>query len=534
MDDVHCLPFKETGYFSSLICDYLDEDQKIKEFYGNFSDLAGFRAQIELKKSFSKENRQVLNSSLKTQYLRLNDPSVSIGKSLANIELLTEEKTFTITTGHQLCLFTGPLYFIYKIVTAINLCEQLKTEYPEYNFVPMYWMASEDHDFAEINHINFAGGRINWNQDGEGPVGRISTDSLAEILKDLKGSLGLGTNSEKLHSILEKAYLNHPNLADATRFLVHELFGNKGLVTIDADDVELKRIVIPYFQNDLIENEPNELVERTSGKLEKVYFNQIHPRKINLFYIKNGLRERIERQGDQWTVLNTEIKWTQNELEVELNSNPERFSPNVVLRPFYQELILPNLAYIGGGGELAYWFQLKDMFHHFNVPFPILQLRNSVLGISEKQWLKLEKLGLDIPSLFNPVHEIQNSFAAKSAPIDPGMEEYYQKIEKIFSELEDVANLTDKSMLGAVNAQRQKQLNGLDNLKKKLLRAEKRKNRDFMERIEDIHQELFPKGGLQERHDNFIEYYREYGDQWIEKLYKHLDPLKLEFTVSKW
>lgn len=534
MDDVHCLPFKDTGYFSKLICDYLEQDEKIKGFYGNFSDLEGFKAQLELKKSFPTQHRQVLSSSLKNQYKRLNKPSVSLSKSLENIDLLKKETTFSITTGHQLCLFTGPLYFIYKIVSAINLCEQLRKEFPEYNFVPMYWMASEDHDFAEINHINFRGGRINWNQDVEGPVGRLSTHSLLEIIQEIKGSFGIGYNAEKLHSMLERAYLNHPNLADATRFLVHELFGNKGLITVEADDIELKKLSIPYFLNDMLKHEPNAHVEKDSEKLEQVYFNQIHPRNINLFYLKDGLRERIEREGDQWSVLNTSITWNQSEMEAELNSHPERFSPNVVLRPFYQELILPNLAYIGGGGELAYWFQLKGMFDHFKLPFPILQLRNSVLGISEKQNSKLGKLGLNFKTMFKPIHEIQNSFAAQSAPIDPGMEEYHQKIEKIFNELEDAANLTDRSMLGAVNAQRQKQLNGLENLKKKLLRAEKRKNSDFMERIADIHQELFPKGSLQERHDNFIEYYLEYGDQWLEKLYKQLDPLKLEFTVAKW
>ncbi len=534
MDDVHCIPFKETGYFSKLICDYLDQKQKIKGFYGNFSDLNSFKSQMDLKKSFPVENRRVLHSSLKKQYQKIHKPTTPDSKSLENIDLLLKENTFTITTGHQLCLFTGPLYFIYKIVSAVNLCEKLKSQYPDKNFVPVYWMASEDHDFAEINHINFRGGRISWNEDVEGPVGRQETASLKSIIEELKENLGLGKNALKISENLENAYLNHTNLADATRFLVHELFGEKGLVIIDADDVELKKISIPYFHNDLVKHEPNALVEKTSGKLEEVYFNQIHPRKINLFYIKEGLRERIERNENQWSVLNTSISWSQDELEEELNSHPERFSPNVVLRPFYQELILPNLAYIGGGGELAYWFQLKEMFDHFSVPFPILLLRNSVLGISEKQFKKLDKLELGIKALFKPIHEIQNSYAAKSAPIDPGMEEYRRKIEKIFLELEEVAHLTDKSMLGAVDAQKQKQLNGLDKLKKKLLRAEKRKNSDFMERIADIHQELFPNGSLQERHDNFIEYYIEYGDQWLEKLYKQLDPLKLKFTVAKW
>tara|TARA_R110002096_G_scaffold135456_2_gene287242 strand:- start:146689 stop:148293 length:1605 start_codon:yes stop_codon:yes gene_type:complete len=534
MDDIHCIPFKETGYFSKLICDYLEQDPKLRNFYSNFSDLESFKVQLDLKKAFPQQNREILKSALLKQYQNLNNTEKPKTKVLENIHSLSDNKTFSICTGHQLCLFTGPLYFIYKIVSTINLCEKLKSQYPDFNFVPVYWMASEDHDFEEINHFHFKGEKISWDIEAEGPVGRLETSSLESVLKGFRSKLGPGKNADKIYEILCKAYLENKNLADASRYLVHELFGEKGLIILDADDAQLKEVALPYFQNDLFNHEPNARVEEASQKLAESYFNQIHPREINLFYIENGLRERIERDGEIWTVLNTDIKWTKNELERELNVHPEKFSPNVVLRPFYQELILPNLAYIGGGGELAYWFQLKDMFDNFEIPFPILLLRNSVLGISEKQFSKMEKMGLDINLIFKPLHEIQNSFAQESAPIDPGMKEYRDKIERIFKELEDIALLTDKSMLGAVNAQKHKQLKGMDNLKKKLLRAEKRKNSDLMERIELLHHELFPKGGLQERNHNFIEYYLEYGEGWFKNLYRQLDPLKLEFITAKW
>lgn len=530
MDDVHCIPFRQTGYFSKLICDYLDQNESLKGFYNRFPHVDSFQAQIEEKSSFPAENREVLVSSLKHQYQDIETEELV----LQNLELLNNKDTYTITTGHQLCLFTGPLYFIYKIVSAVNTCAILKKQYPSKNFIPVYWMASEDHDFAEINHINYAGGRIVWDREASGPVGRLHTDSLREVLSEFKDVLGPGKKAKFILDVLEQAYLGNENLAKATRYLVNYLFADHGLVVIDADDAKLKSLAVPYFEKDLFANKAFQHVNETSAKLEEQYFNQIHAREINLFYIKDKLRERIESNDDKWQVLNTQIQWDEAGLRKELEENPERFSPNVVLRPLYQEVILPNLAYIGGGGELAYWFQLKGMFDQFQIPFPMLMLRNSVLGISERQSLKLEKIGLKVDQLFKRLHEILNDFAAQSAPVNPELDEYHQMLESMFNDLEAVANLTDKSMLGAVNAQRQKQLNGLENLKKKLLRAEKRKNGDLMERIETLHAELFPKAGLQERHDNFISYYLDYGDDWLNNLYGQLDPLKFEFTVAKW
>ena len=512
----------------------MEENEKVKPFYNRFPKLENFKSQIKQKSDFPIVNREILVTVLKQQYEKLNNPTVSTHPSLENINALKEPNTFTVTTGHQLSLFTGPLYFIYKIVSAVNLAEKLNQEYTDKHFVPVYWMASEDHDFAEINHIHFAGGRMSWNKEASGPVGRLETQSLAPVIKALKEVSGIGTHAEEIIELLEKAYLKHSNLADATRYLVHALFGDKGLVVIDADDASLKSLAIPYFKQDLFDHKPKTWVNTQSEALGEAYFNQVHAREINLFYIKDGLRERIERENDNWLVLNTNVKWSREELEEELLTHPERFSPNVILRPLYQELILPNLAYIGGGGELAYWFQLQKMFDGFEIPFPMLNLRNSVLGISEKQWGKMQKMELKATALFKPLHEIQNRFAAQSAPVDPSLDPYEQKLEQMFDDLEKVAHLTDRSMLGAVNAQRQKQLNGLENLKKKLLRAEKRKNKDLMQRLEELHGELFPNGSLQERHDNLVSCYLRYGKNWIEGLYPGLDPLRFEFVVSKW
>ncbi len=493
--------------------------------------MENYQKQIAEKANFSIENRKTLVEVLKKQYQKLIDPKISTENSIRNIEKLADKNTFTITTGHQLNLFTGPLYFLYKIISVLNLCKKLKSEYPNYEFVPIFWMASEDHDFEEINFINWGGGRLRWERRSGGPVGRFSTDGIKKIIDELEDLLGAGKNSAEWISLLRKCYLEHETLADATRYLVHHLFGNEGLVILDGDDSELKRLANPYFEKDLFENIPHQKIKETTTKLQELYFEQVHPREINLFYIKNGLRERIERNGEKWQVLNTGISFAENELRNELKNHPERFSPNAILRPLYQEVILPNLAYIGGGGELAYWFQLKGMFDEMEVPFPMLVLRNSALWVEKKWQQKLDDLKLEIKDLFQPLHKIKKEWVKKNAPIDTELSPYEKNLETMFDELEEVAHLTDESMLGAVNAQRQKQLNGLQNLRKKLIRAEKRRHDEKMDKIDRVYYALFPNGSLQERHENLGFFYEKYGEDFIQILMEKLNPMDFRFCV---
>lgn len=531
MDNSDCFSYRSTGFFSRLICDYLDQKEELKPFYNRFPSLENFKEQIVEKQSFPEHSRQLLADALQGQYAGMKGRMPAEVEE--NIRLLRSDNTFTVTTGHQLNILTGPLYFIYKIITTINLAKELKANYQGLNFVPVYWMATEDHDFEEINFINFYGGKLRWDNDLKGAVGHMPPFGMGRVLDELEEHLGPGENAAELLEIFRTGYHEHDNLADATRCIVNSLFGDEGLVIIDGDDAKLKRSMISHFKSDLLEHKANEAVAASSKALAEMYFDQVYPREINLFYLKPGLRERIERKGEQWLVLNSDISFTREELMQELEEHPERFSPNVVLRPLYQEVILPNLAYIGGGGEIAYWLQLKDMFAQAGITFPMLFLRNSVLWISQKWQNRMADIGLQTEALFQPLHELQNAFAKRGAPVDPELESYYEKLAGIFDELEEVAKLTEKSMLGAVNAQRAKQLNGLENLRKKLLRAEKRRNATDMEKIERIHQALFPNGGLQERHDNLSPYFAAHGREFIEVLKKALQPLAFEFTVVK-
>ncbi|PKA83714.1 bacillithiol biosynthesis cysteine-adding enzyme BshC [Ulvibacter sp. MAR_2010_11] len=528
---VQTIPYSETGYFSNLICDYLAEKKELQPFYHRFPKLDNFMEQLQEKqKSFPQEQRNVLVERLKFQ-----NREIEISEATQkNIAALSSSNTFTITTGHQLNLFTGPLYFLYKIISVINLSETLNKKHPKQHFVPIYWMATEDHDFDEINYFNLFGKKIKWNRKSSGAVGELSTEGLAEVAEVFKNTLGNSSNAKKLISLFTEAYVKHHNLADATRYLANVLFSEFGLVIIDGNDTTLKKVFIPFAEKELTENLSFKNVTQTTKELTQLGYNeQVHPREINLFYLKEGLRERIIEQGGRYYVNETDSSFSKEEIIAELNTHPERFSPNALLRPLYQEVNLPNLCYVGGGGELAYWFQLKDYFKSVAIPFPILLLRNSVLLLPENLSEKLKKLDVNIEALFLEQHELESAHTKKISEIKIDFSTELDFLEAHFRNLKLIALQTDKSFEGAVNAQEKKQINGLKNLEKRLLKAQKRKLSDQLNRLTAIQDELFPKQSLQERSLNFSEFYEPYGENLIKTLKENLNPLSNGFTVVR-
>ncbi|MCM4165244.1 MULTISPECIES: bacillithiol biosynthesis cysteine-adding enzyme BshC [unclassified Arenibacter] len=530
--EVESIPFKKTGYFSNLICDYLDGKETLFPFYDRPPQIEQFAGQIKTKQNFPITHREVLYSVLKNQY-RAIDISED---TKVNISLLKEASTFTVVTGHQLNLFTGPLYFLYKIITTINLTKELKLANPENNFVPIYWMATEDHDFEEINYFNFKGKKLQWNKTVTGAVGPMTTDGLEPILEALSNEMGQSINATKLKELFGKAYMGHDNLSDATRFLANELFGEHGLVILDGNHTELKGLLVPYVKRDLLENASYKKVMETIGQLQELpdnYGIQVNPREINYFYLLDGVRERIVERDGRFYVNDTKIEFSQEEILNELETYPERFSPNVITRPLYQEVVLPNLCYIGGGGELAYWLQLKAMFTELKVPFPILLLRNSALVITGKQKEKLERMNISMTDIFLNQSSFINKKIREISNIDIDFAPQKKYLQEQFKDLYDLAVQTDASFLGAVKAQEVKQLKGLDNLQGRLLKAQKRKLQDHVVRMTEIQNQLFPNKSLQERHLNFSELYLEYGERLIPHLMKALRPLSGAFSIVK-
>lgn len=524
-----CISYKKSGYFSKLMLDYLDETSNLKGLYNRFPSIENFKLQWEEKqKNFPAENRKVLVEQLKLQY-KNTDTSA---KTEENIALLSKENTFTITTGHQLNLFTGPLYFLYKIVSTINLCKELKQNYPSQNFVPVFWMATEDHDFEEINHFWLGNKKIEWEKESFGPVGRLSTEGLETVFNQFEHEIGIGNHADFLKNLFKKGYLEHTNLADATRYIANTLFKNEGLVILDGDNKELKSLFVPFVKEELLNQTASLKIQETNTQLAE-YKIQVTPREINLFYIEDDLRERIVFEDNIYKVLNTNYTFSKSEILVELENHPEKFSPNVILRPLYQEVVLPNLCYIGGGGELAYWLELKSNFDANNITFPVLLLRNSVVIATEKQMQKADKLNVSWSDLFKKQHDLLNYKTKELSDLTIDFTSQKEVLAKQFETLHEIATKTDSSFLGAVKAQEIKQIKGLENLEKRLLKAEKRKLTEELNRIIELQNELFPNGTLQERKANFSNFYTLTGNKLISDLLNNLKPLDQSFSILK-
>ena len=361
--------------------------------------------------------------------------------------------------------------------------------------------------------------------------GRKTVDhGLGAVLDVFEKELGPGNNADYLKDLFRRSYLDHGNLTDATRFLANELFGKEGLVILDGDDRELKRLFIPFVKEELVKQTSHQKVSETSDLL-KNYNIQVNPREINLFYIEDGIRERIILQDGDYQINNISKRYTESELMQLLESEPEKFSPNVIMRPLYQEVILPNLCYIGGGGEIAYWLELKSYFEASGVTFPVLLVRNSVLLATEKQVHKLDNLGLTWADMFSKQENLVNKKVQLFSQFTLDFSAQKNFLKKQFENLHEIAVKTDKSFSGAVKAQEVKQLKGLENLEKRLLKAEKYAHSEELNRITALQDELFPGNGLQERKANFSEFYLEFDGKLLEELFARLKPLEQGFNV---
>ena len=526
--DSSCIAYKDTGFFSHTVIEYIEDTEALRPFYAYRPDWDGFGQIIKTEKVNG--SRETLTEVLMEQYSQLATHNSQLVAD--NISLLKSPNTYTITTGHQLNIFAGPLYFLYKIATAIKLSRQLKERHPDKNFVPVYWMASEDHDFAEINYTNIGGKKVHWWYEASGATGRINPDTMRQALNQYKGVLGLEHHGGELAEIVEKAYAGFDKLADATRYLVNALFGQYGLVIIDADDHRLKQQFAHIIEQDIIEEHSFKNISATNERLEKLGVHiQVNPREINFFYLTDGLRERIVFEEDQYKVLNTEITFSKDELIAEIKTYPERFSPNVVMRPLYQEYILPNIAYIGGGAEVVYWLELKSNFEHYRVDFPILILRNSGLVIPQRSAARIAKMELNNCELFKNTDQIKNDWIKKHSDHELTLKKEISGFQQLFEEIKRRSAKIDQTLVQSTGAVQARLEHAIANLEKKLVRAEKLNYQTRLEQIDQIKSELFPKDSLQERTENFGLFYVKWGQEFIDELIRHFEPLDFEFTV---
>ena len=546
------ISYRSTGLFSALFNDYIETKGTAQSFVNYAATKEGYKKAIEQRASFP-TNRKVLVEVLQNQYTQLakdiNDANVlnnnnnnALNNSLNNkeafklvndnVSLLLKENTFTVTTAHQPNIFTGPLYFFYKILHTIQLAAELKKQFPQHNFVPVYYMGSEDADLQEVGSYNLAGEAYQWNTKQKGAIGRMKVDDeLIKLLQNLEGYWLVQPAGKEALEVLKQAYQKGKTISEATLALVHAFFGKYGLVVLQPDDTKLKSLFIEVMEKELRTGFSQKAIQPTKEKLASTYHLQSDGRDLNLFYLKENTRARIDKQGASYIVVDTEMRFTEEEIVKELHAHPDRFSPNVILRGVYQETILPGIAFIGGGGELAYWMELKNVFNEVKVHYPILQLRNSFIFMNEKQTAHWNSLGFSLEDLFKPMLELELDYVKNQTKENLALTNHIASLNDLYASIQqDVikidTSLGDHAKNLLIQAQKKLAL-----LEKKMIRAEKRKQQTSIDRIKAIKGSLFPKNSLQERVENFSVWVGAYGWDWVEAVLENSTTLKPSFTI---
>jgi bacillithiol biosynthesis cysteine-adding enzyme BshC len=520
------LSFEQTGYFSKIITDYLNRSSSLQPFYKHPVSFEGLAASIQARQS-AQPDRQLLVTELQKQYTGI-DTTAAVQQ---NLQQLLQPNTFTVTTAHQPAIFTGNLYFVYKILHVIKLAERLKQEFPANHFVPVFWMGSEDADLDELGHVYLSGEKLVWETKQTGAVGRMQTKGLDKLIHRIEGELSVQPFGKELIALLRACYLQSPDIQTATFKLINALFAEYGLIVIIPDTANFKKVMEPVFREDLLQQTPATIVGKTVEQISKVYKAQAHPRDINLFYLKDNIRELIELKAEKYVVRNTSISFTKEEILAELAGHPERFSPNVILRGLFQETVLPNIAFVGGGGETAYWLELKELFEHYEVPFPVLLLRNSFLVVENKWQEKISKLGLQTKDFFQSEQQLLTLLVSRHKNGELKLKQELEAAMHVYQLLKDKAANIDRSLLQHVEALQARTLKPLQELEKKMLRAEKRKYETEQRQIQTVRSALFPRNGLQERVDNFMPWYALWGKEFIQRVYEHSLTIEQQFII---
>jgi bacillithiol synthase len=521
------VPYEATGFFSKIVLDYIAGADTLQPFYTYEATVKGIEDALAKRGAYNC-NRQLLVTELTKQY-----QAVAVSEKVQqHIARLANDNTFTICTAHQPNIFTGHLYFIYKILHAIKLANHLKEVLPQYDFVPVYYMGSEDADLDELGEVTIGGIKYHWETKQHGAVGRMLVDdALLRLVQAIAGQLLVQPHGAAIVELIHKCYTKGATIQQATFLLVNELFGEYGLVVLLPDNAALKQTMVPVFADELLHGTSAAIVAATSAQLENNYKVQARPREINLFYLIDDKRERIELQGDRYHVLNTSTSFTKSAILEELEQHPERFSPNVILRGLYQETILPNVAFIGGGGELAYWLQLKALFEHYQVPFPVQVLRNSFMVVDEQVAKKIKNTQLSAIDLFKNETSLLNELVKQKTTLQLALTNEKDTLMEYYKHLKGTAGAIDVTLKKHVEAIASRALQQVSGLEKKMLRAEKRKYETDQRHIKAIKNTLFPGNSLQERVDNIMPYYATFGSGFIALLYTYSPVNQPVFTI---
>lgn len=493
----------EINSLSNTTKAFVTKDKSLIELLGEDNPYYSIEKALDGKANFDQDYRNTLVKCIQSDYSFLSNLEENdLVKS--NILSLLKSNTYTVSTGQQLHLFLGPAFVIYKILAVIKLTEELKSKYPEKNFIPIYWLASEDHDFQEIQDTVLFGHKFTWQTNQTGACGRFKLEEVKKTIEEIKSQVKLNIQSEQLLSEIEEIYVKSKTLGEATIKLAHKVFGPMGLVCLDADKKELKIQFINTIEKDILEQVNFNVFNNASEEIKaKGFHTQLNSREINFFYLADGIRNRITFENHRYTVLGTEITFSKEEILEDIKMYPERFSPNAVMRPLFQETILPNIAYIGGNAEINYWIQISNLFTVNKISKPCLFLRPSVWIIPNKSMELLKKLNISEVDLLisqNPEKHILSLGAN-----DINLSQEINTFNLLKNKIQDSVNQIDKSEFIKLVELGKSYEKAVKNAEKSMLEIEKSKVNNSLKKLDDTFHNYFDIKQIQERKLNCLE-----------------------------
>lgn len=526
------IPTHKLPNISPLVYDYFYEYDKVSEFFsGNFRDPTAFILQTEKVRSRDLPRKQ-LAAVLKEQNLSYGCGEQTIG----NINTFTQDRTCAVVTGQQVGLFSGPLYSVFKALTAIKLTESLNQNSPGC-FVPIFWLASNDHDFAEINHITLLDkeNRIKDIQYGahslsqKTPVSRIVlTTEISNCIQQLKDSTHDSEFKPEILSQLGTAYQPGRSLVEAFAQWMTRLLKSYGLIFIDAEHPDLKDFGKDVFYTEIAQKSPStRCALKTSRKLaQKSYSTQIqlHEGILNLFLAEQE-RQTIQFGDTDYSIKDMSQTFKKDELLKLLEKQPHIFSPNVLLRPLYQDKLLPTVAYVGGLSEISYFAQMKEAYEKFNLPMPIIYPRKSLTIIDKKVDRALKTYSLEFQDLWRNADAKINEIAKEKIPrsLEKAIHTTASHLDKDLKDIRQETLAFEPALEKTVNLTMRKIHHHISLLEKKILKASKKRNIIMMQRIQLAKNSLYPNRHLQERVFNITPFLIKYGFAFMDRLYKAVD-----------
>ncbi len=513
--------------FSALIWQYLQNNPQLSTFYSYLPHIEEIEKVIEERNKYP-FFREACVQALQEQYSTLS--SFDIEKK--QIQQLLSNGTFTVTTAHQPVVFLGPLFMIYKIVHIIKMANDLKVRYPHYHFIPIFYMGCEDADLFELNHIHIHREKLSWNTQQTGSVGRMKIDDdFLQMITTLSLMVATEPQGQELIRLFKTAYQKGVSIQQATFYLLHELFGKEGLIVLIPDSVIVKKVFMSIITKECFSGFSHKAVEYNVQKFTDMGFKpQTAGREINLFYLLDNHRERIEQTQEYWEIKKLHIQFTAETLENEIQQHPERFSPNVILRPLLQETILPNIVFVGGAGELSYWLELKEVFKQATVHYPMLVLRNSFLLVPSAIQQQINALALPIIDYFQSKDHIGKIWLLHHHKYQP-LQTEISMMKQFYNYLVTEIAKEDTSLAQHTLALQAKAIDQLEHLDAKLLKSIKRKYEKEINSLMIIKEQLFPYHSLQERIENFSYYYACKGDMFLNEILANSNSFNGLFTV---